>query len=312
MRRHSISIDDLSRSVIAVPPLARNCDLTVNEAANRRLIRYLESGGVTTVLYGGNAVMYHIPLSEYRSTLEMLIGSVSEDTWLIPAAGPDYGRLIDQADILRDLEFPTALVLPCSSQSTPAGAEAGIRAFAGRFGRSVILYLRSESYLRPDNIERLVGDGTVFAIKYAIVRSDPATDPFLEELTERIDTARIVSGIGERPVLAHWVEFELRSFTSGSVSLAPGLSSALLAALSTGDLEGAARLRSDFLPIEDLRDAFGPARVLHDAVTFAQIAEMGPMLPFMANLSEEEERRVGPAATELFKRQQRHMENTRA
>jgi hypothetical protein len=39
-----------------------------------------------------------------------------------------------------------------------------------------------------------------------------------------------------------------------------------------------------FIPIEDCRDLHNPIRVLHEAVTLAGIAEMGPMLPFMSNL----------------------------
>lgn len=300
MRRSLVGVGDLPKSVIAVPPLARNRDLTVNVAANRKLIRHLEAGGVTTMLYGGNAAMYHIPLGEYRGTLETLIETVDDRTWLIPAAGPDYGRLMDQAPILRALGFPAALILPYTGQSTPSGTETGIRSFADRFGGPIALYLRSEDYLTPISIQRLVDEGFVLAIKYAIVRGDPAKDDFLRELIQRVDPARIVSGIGERPVLTHWREFRLRSFTSGSVSVAPGLSTALLHALSEGDFEEAGRIRSAFLPLEDLRDAFGPARVLHDAVTLAGIEDMGPMLPFMSNLTETEAFRVKPAAAALL------------
>jgi len=40
---------DLARSVLAVPPLARHADLSLNTVANRALIRHLENGGVSTV-----------------------------------------------------------------------------------------------------------------------------------------------------------------------------------------------------------------------------------------------------------------------
>ena len=39
----------------------------------------------------------------------------------------------------------------------------------------------------------------------------------------------------------------------------------LLALLSTGDFAAAERVRADYLPLEDLRDAISPIRVLHDA-----------------------------------------------
>lgn len=290
---------DLSRSVIAVPPLARLADLEIDRAANGQLIKHLEQAGITTLLYGGNANFYHMPLREYRGTLEFLIGTVHDDTWLIPSAGPDYGRLVDQADVLRDLGFPTAMVLPQSGQTTPDGVELAIRRFVERFGRAVILYLRAESYLSHDHIERLARDGLVAAIKYAIVRTDPNEDPFLAELAKRIEAALVVSGLGERPALVHRRKFGLRSFTSGSVCVAPRASMAILQALQRNEEGEAERLRAAFLPLEDLRDQLGPARVLHDAVTLSAIADMGRMQPMLSNLTESEAALVRPRAAAL-------------
>jgi hypothetical protein len=52
---------------MAVPPLARNVDkddLIAEE--NRRLIEHMEAGGVRTLLYGGNANLYHVAVSEHH------------------------------------------------------------------------------------------------------------------------------------------------------------------------------------------------------------------------------------------------------
>src|SRR5215210_6496674 len=62
----------LTASVLAVPPLARSADLSLNEAENRKLIRHIEAGGVRTLLYGGNANFYHLSLAEYDSILSLL------------------------------------------------------------------------------------------------------------------------------------------------------------------------------------------------------------------------------------------------
>src|SRR3546814_13494999 len=75
----------------------------------------------------------------------------------------------------------------------------------------------------------------VAAIKYAIVRADPAKDAFLSELVDLVDRAIIISGMGERPALVHWREFGLASFTSGSVCVAPRASQAILQALQRAD-----------------------------------------------------------------------------
>ncbi|HZN64194.1 MAG TPA: hypothetical protein VFB66_02760, partial [Tepidisphaeraceae bacterium] len=65
----TLSPQSLTQSVIAVPPLARDRDFSVNEGENRKLIRHIEAGGVRTLLYGGNANFYHVPLSEYDRLL---------------------------------------------------------------------------------------------------------------------------------------------------------------------------------------------------------------------------------------------------
>jgi 4-hydroxy-tetrahydrodipicolinate synthase len=80
MNTHPVTPETLSSSVIAVPPLARNADLSLNRGENERLIRHLEGGGVRTLLYGGNAVLYHVAVSEYAGLLGMLAGAVSGGT----------------------------------------------------------------------------------------------------------------------------------------------------------------------------------------------------------------------------------------
>ena len=70
MKTGSITAADLARSVLSVPPLARRADLTLDPDANRALIRHLEAGGVSTLMYGGNANFYNIGLYEYgRSSI---------------------------------------------------------------------------------------------------------------------------------------------------------------------------------------------------------------------------------------------------
>ena len=65
------------------------------------------------------------------------------------------------------------------------------------------------------------------------------------------------------------------------------------------DYETAERLRAAFLPLEDCRDAYNPVRVLHEAVTLAGIADMGPVLPLMSNLDAADAAKVREAAKAL-------------
>lgn len=291
--------DDLARSVLAVPPLARNADLSLNRAANAALVRHIRQGGVSTLMYGGNANFYNIGLGGYDALLQMLLELADPGTWVIPSAGPDFGKMMDQVEVLRGLPFPTAMLLPASGASTVAGVEAGIGRFAERFGKPVIVYLRSDTYLDPPAIRRLVERGVVRAIKYAVVRPDPRRDPYLSALVDSVDRRIIVSGMGERPAIAHWREFGLAGFTSGSVCIAPRASQSILLALERQDYATAERLRAAFLPLEDCRDAHNPVRVLHEAVSLAGIAEMGPVLPLLSNLEPEHRDEVRAAAQAL-------------
>ncbi|HET9148631.1 MAG TPA: dihydrodipicolinate synthase family protein, partial [Acetobacteraceae bacterium] len=109
MKTSPVQPADLSRSVISVPPFARNDDLSINRAENRRLIRHLEAGGVRTLLYGGNANFYHVGTSEYPAVLDVIEQEAGADSWVIPSIGPDFGRMLDQARILRGRGFPTAM-----------------------------------------------------------------------------------------------------------------------------------------------------------------------------------------------------------
>jgi len=138
LKTSAVTSADLSRSVLAVPPLARNGDLSLNREANVAMIRHLERGGVSTLLYGGNANLYNIGLYEYAALLDMLEQTASAESWVIPSAGPDFGKLLDQASVLRGRAFPTVMVLPQTFPATPDGSEKAIRMFAERYGRPVI------------------------------------------------------------------------------------------------------------------------------------------------------------------------------
>jgi dihydrodipicolinate synthase/N-acetylneuraminate lyase len=300
MKTTPVTFDDLTASVLAVPPLARNPDLTLNRDANRALIRHLEAGGVRTLMYGGNANFYHLPTSEYAATLDFLAEAAGADTWVIPSAGADYGKLMDQAALLRSRAFPTAMALPFGNPSNDSGVATALRRFADKLGKPVIAYVKAMGYIEPRTLGALVRDGVVCAIKYAIVREDPAKDAYLEELVAQVPREMIVSGIGERPAIAHWRVFGLRAFTSGSVCVAPRGSTRILQWLKAQRFDEAAAIRAAYIPLEDQRDARGPIRVLHDAVTLAGIADMGPILPMVSSLEATERPAVQAAASALL------------
>ena len=300
MKTTPVTAADLSASVLAVPPLARRADLTLNPEANRALIKHVETGGVTTLMYGGNANFYHLPTSEYAATLDFLAEAAGAGSWVIPSAGADYGKLMDQAAILRSRSFPTAMALPFGNPSNDSGVATALRRFADRLGKPIIAYVKGLGYIEPATLGKLARDGVICAIKYAIVRDDPKKDAYLDELAQHVSRDMIISGIGERPAIVHLRDFGLKGFTSGSVCVAPRGSTKILALLKAKRWEDAEKIRAAYIALEDQRDARGPIRVLHDAVSLAGIADMGPMLPMISNLDAGERAAVQAAATALL------------
>lgn len=300
MNNAPITPEVLANSVIAVPPLARDEDLKVCPIENAKIMRHLEAGGVRTLLYGGNAMFYHIGLGEYAETLAMLQEHAGGDTTVVPSVGPAYGPSMDQAAILRDFDFPTAMVLPARDIATPAGCATGIRKLAEFYGKPIVLYIKFEGYLEPEDAKSLVEDGIVNWIKYAIVREDPGQDDYLSKLVDCVDRSIIVSGIGEQPAITHINRFGVQSFTSGCVCVAPGLSMKMLQALKAGNLEGAESIRQTFKPLEDLRNNINPIRVLHSAVAEAGIAETGPILPLLDEVNDSDRLKIAAVARELL------------
>jgi dihydrodipicolinate synthase/N-acetylneuraminate lyase len=137
-----------------------------------------------------------------------------------------------------------------------------------------------------------------------VVRKQPENDPYLDELVKRVDRRKVISGIGERPAVIHLRQWGLPGFTTGSGCLAPSLSAAIFSACRTGDYGEAERIRARFLDVEDLRDGWGPARVLHHAVELAGIAHTGSIPPFVSELSDEQKHRLRPVVQELLAHQQ--------
>lgn len=300
MQTTPITVEDLRSSVVAVPPLARNADLTLNDAANTALIRHLEAGGVRILLYGGNANLYNIAVSEYGQLLEFLSGAAAEKTIVVPSVGPFYGNIIDQADILKQFRFPTAMILPTLFPAKPAGIQTAVRHFVERAGIPAVLYLKDEGYMPPEAAAQLVNEGLISWIKYAIVRQDPKQDAYLSKLVELVDRKIIVSGIGEQPAIVHLRDFGITGYTSGCICVAPKPSMQMLQKVQAGEYEAAEALRKTYEPLEDLRNGHGPIPVLHHAVTLSGIADMGPFLPLLAPLPEELLVKIGPVAKDLL------------
>lgn len=271
---------------------------------NERIVKHISAGGISSLIYGGNAFLYHLDLGEFEVLLEWLSG-LSDEFRVIPSIGPSYGRAMEQAAILRKHPFSTVMVLPCGDPRDARGLERGYREIAAAAGAQLIVYLKDETNFGSDKEEgldavaRLIDDGVCIGIKYAVVRKDPLQDAYLEELLARVDRHCIISGIGERPALVQLRDWKLPGFTTGSGCIAPRLSQALFEACADEDFQAATNLRARFLPLEDLRDSWGPARVLHHATALAGIAETGSITPYVSPLNDQQLEKLAPVARDL-------------
>lgn len=305
MRTSALTTADF-RGVFPVPPLCRNNDArrSLNFEETGKIVSHVAGGGITNFLYGGNAFLYHLTLTEFEALLDWMSGA-DPAYLMIPSAGPSFGRAMDQAPLLRKHRFPTVMLLPCGDPRDAAGIERGYREFAAALGSPLIVYLKDVNNFGGnldaglDAVARLVRDGVCIGIKYAVVRDNPGDDPYLEGLLKRVDRAHVISGIGERPAIAHMRGFQLPGFTTGSGCLAPGLSRALFEANRAGDYETAETIRGHFLPLEDLRDSWGPARVLHAATELAGIAATGPIPPYITGIGTTQLEQLKPVAKAL-------------
>lgn len=292
--------------VFAVPPLPRRHDArrSLDLDAASRIAGHIEAGGITAYLYGGNAFLYHVTMDEYETFVGWL-AQFEPPRWPIPSLGPSFGRAMDQAKLLRRHHFRCAMMLPSGDPRDARGLETGLREIAAAAGLPLIVYLKSDDAFGQDReqgldaIGRLVDDGTAVAIKYAVVLHDPRRDPYLEGLLRRVDPRRVVSGMGERPAVVHLRDFGLPGLTTGSGCIAPALCRRLFEACRRQDWAGAGQIRAAFMPLEDLRDAWGPARVLHHATELAGIAPTGPIPPFVSALEVAELEALAPVACAL-------------
>ena len=309
MTRAPFTLEDVW-GIYAVPPLPRTNDQrrSLDFDAGERLASHIHAGGISKFLYGGNAFLYHVTLDEFGDLLGWLHGFPAGRA-PIPSIGPSFGRAIDQAKLLRRFSFPCAMMLPCNDPRDAGGLEVGLREIADAAGIPLIVYLKSDDAFGADKecgldaVARLVDDGVCVSIKYAVVLDRPEDDPYLTALLRRVDRRRVVSGMGERPAIEHLRDFQLGGLTTGSGCVAPFLCSSLLDACKTGQWDAAVALRREFMPLEDLRDAWGPARVLHHAVELAGIATTGPIPPYVSALSSSQIDQLAPVARRLRERE---------
>lgn len=289
---------DFKGSVVAVPPIALHADLAVNVEANAALVRHILAGGVDILLYGGNANLYHFGLSAYEEALAMM-QAVDARARIITSIGPDFGKMLDQAPLVERSGIRNVMLLPVAFPSDSHGVGDGIRRIAARLGFGVILYLKRDMYVRPEVLEKLVAEGAVRFVKYAVERPDPAEDVYLDAVLAAIGRDLVASGMGETPVADHVGRRGVATYTSGAVCIAPAAAMQLLGLCRAGRLVEADAAIQPFLAFERIRAQLGGIQVLHSGITASGIAEMGPMMPMVSVVKERNMEPVRAIVAEL-------------
>ena len=292
---------DFSRSVVAVPPIALTADLHVAPEPNAALARHILNGGVDILLYGGNANLYHFGLPAYAEALAVM-EALPAGARVITSIGPDFGKMLDQAPLIERSRIRNVMLLPVAFPADSHGTSDGIRRIADRLGFGVIVYLKRENYVRPEVLRKLVAEGAVRFVKYAVERSDPADDTYLDAVIAAVGREMVASGMGETPIVDHFGRRRLTTWTSGAVCIAPAAAMALRSALAKGHTAEVDRLIQPFLEFERVRAQLGGIQTLHSGITVSGIADMGPMMPMVSVVKERnmtEVRRIVRALPDL-------------
>jgi dihydrodipicolinate synthase/N-acetylneuraminate lyase len=299
MSPRPLSPSDFARSVVAVPPIALDAEGRVAAETNRRLMAHIAGGGITTLLYGGNANLYHYGATLFREALETLHADCPDSARILFSIGPDFGKSMDQVAEIRQAGVVDVMLLPTAFPSDPRGVAEGARRIADALGFGVVLYLKRDGYVDPEALGRLVEDGTVGFVKYAVEREDATTDAYLDAVLAAVGVDKVASGMGETPIDDHLGHRGLATYTSGAVCIAPAAANELLALYRAGQAAEARRLGAPFLEFERLRMKLGGIAVLHDAVGLAGLGDCGPLSPMLSNLTEAGKAEIAPVVAEL-------------
>jgi 4-hydroxy-tetrahydrodipicolinate synthase len=279
MRTTSVTPSRLSSSIIALPAIARRVDGRIDLEESRKIVDWLVSAGVTAFMYGGIGGLFNARLSEYGQILDLLEAVAPKDAWMVPSIGGDYGKATDQVALLRERDFPTAILLPFSPVQ-PSGVATGIRKLADAYGKPLMVFFKSPDYLRPADIAALLKDGALCGVEYGIAPDANGRSPHLETLLGLLGSAdQLIDGAGEVAIVRN-SKFGIKGYTSGSGLLAPHLSMALLHAVQRGDRSAIETLSRPFEAFEAVRATYSAIPVVHAALSLAGIAETGPMEPF--------------------------------
>lgn len=262
-------------------PIGLQADLSVDAGATMQLAGHVRRGGIASLLFAGNGNLQSMSLGQFAVVLDVAADCAADGPVTI-GMGPELGRMLDQAPLIERCGLKSVLVLPILGPSDTHGTADGIRYIAQRLGHGVTVDLVRDNHLRPVTLAKLRDEGAVVAVRYCIPAVNPGDDGYLDRVVEIMGAGCVVSGMGEPAALDHLHVRGLGGMTSGAAALAPARVRAMVSALDADRVDDARRLLAPLLELERVRAMLGPVQVLHDAVSHAGIAAMGPQMPMVS------------------------------
>lgn len=274
----------LTERISADLPVALDANLAVNMDQTLTLAHHVRRGGIASLFLAGNANLQSMSHSQFEAVVEIAEEASAAGPVTI-GLGPELGRMLDQAAIVGRGKLRSVLVLPIIAPADTHGTADGIRHIAGRIGHGVMVDLVRDNHLRPVTLRKLVDEGAITAIRYANIVPNPGDDYYLDRIIEIMGPDRVLSNAGEGALYDHLHVRGLASASSGIATLAPRLLRRI-AGVMPSDPAAAQRLLGPVLELSRIGAMLGPIQVLHDAVSEAGIAQMGPHMPMISKVKD--------------------------
>ena len=304
MKTDAVTFADLAGSVLAVPPLARNADLTLNKAANAALIKHIEARGRhDAALRRQRQLLQHRPVRIRARSLDGWPRWRRPGTWVIPSVGPGLRQDAGPGGGAEEPQVPHRHGAADDLPDDPRWG--GDRAAPLRRGLRQADHRLHQGRGLPD---ARGGQAAWSTTAWWRPSNTPSSAPTrartrsCRKLVELVDRRYIVSGIGERPVITHLRDFGLQRLHLGlGLRGGPRGSTQILTACKRKDWDTAAKIcarrtsrsRTRATPIR-------PSASCTRRSAWRASPTPGPLLPLLSNLEADKHERdqeggVGPA-----------------
>ncbi|SVB66737.1 uncharacterized protein METZ01_LOCUS219591, partial [marine metagenome] len=112
MNKSPIGYGDYT-DVLVVTITPRRPDRTVDVEGVKRNAVYLADRGVKIIMpQCGTGLVYDSSLDDYRKTVEATIEAVGDRAYVIPGAGPGFGRAEETGRIAREVGVDAVMIMP--------------------------------------------------------------------------------------------------------------------------------------------------------------------------------------------------------